>query len=366
MKRTVAISRVICIALAFALLTFTMAGCAKSNASTSTAPSASNMFSAAYEAEKTAEDYDSSYLMDMASGEIPEEAGGFSGGTATAAQQEQSNAVSGTINRKIIKTVHIQMETLEYDALLESLTAKTAEFGGYIESSSVSGYGVNQRLDDTYIPTRYAFVVVRIPTARLDEFTALVGTLGNITQKDENSEDITLTYADTEARKAALTVEYDRLMELLEKADTLEAIVALESRLSDVRYELDSLGSALRRYDSLIDYSTVNINIQETRRLTPTQNTPKTIGSRIATGFKETMLDIRDGAEDFVVWFVVNLPYLVIWAAIITAIVLIIRRIIKKQKAKKPAAPGFYPPVVNTNNPQPPKPTTEDNNKDNK
>ncbi len=263
--------------------------------------------------------------------------------SAEAPQAQQATGTGLPVNRKIIKTVNINMETLTFDTLVDSLTVKTGEFGGYVESSSVSGLGINQYKEEYYAPRRYAYVVMRIPTQRLDEFTSLVGTLGNVTQKDQSSEDITLNYADTEARRDALTVEYERLMTLLEKAESLDAVVALEARLSDVRYQLDSLGSALRRYDSLVDFSTVTVSVQEVQRLTPTPEA-ESIPTRISTGFQETLLDIRDGAGDFMVWFVVNLPYLLFWAAVVVAAVLVIRRAVKKVKMKHTAAlPGFPP-----------------------
>ncbi len=353
MRRTTTITRTLCVALALAL-TVMVAGCSANASSPSTSAASTSM--GGYTT-----DFMNDSAMPQESPAAQEEKGdGFSGSTHTVAEQEQSNTTGGSsLNRKIIKTVNMYMETLEFDTLIASLTAKTNEFGGYVENSSVSGLGVNQKLGDEYAPTRSAYVTVRVPTTKLDEFTTLIGTLGNVTQKDENSEDITLTYADTEARKSALTIEYERLMALLEKAESLEAVVALEARLSEVRYELDSLGSALRRYDSLVDYSTLHISVQEVRRLTPTQVIPETIGERISTGFKETLLDIRDGAGDFAVWFVVNLPYLLIWAVIITGVVIAIRRLVKKQKEKRAAQPTYYPPAANMNFPQPPKPTPE-------
>ncbi len=346
MRRTTIITRALCVALALSL-TVLAAGCSASASSPSASAASTSL------GGYTTDFMNDSAMPQESPAEQEEKGAGFSGSNNTVAEQQQNNT-GGSLNRKIIKTVNMYMETLEFDTLIASLTAKTNEFGGYVENSSVSGLGVNQKYNDEYAPTRNAYVTVRVPTAKLDEFTTLIGTLGNVTQKDENSEDITLTYADTEARKSALTVEYERLMALLEKAESLEAVVALEARLSEVRYELDSLGSALRRYDSLVDFSTLHISVQEVRRLTPTQVIPETIGERISTGFKETLLDIRDGAGDFAVWFVVNLPYLLIWAVIITGVVIAIRRVAKKRKERKAAQPAYCPPAANMNFPKPP------------
>ena len=68
---------------------------------------------------------------------------------------------------------------------------------------------------------------------------------------------MTLQYVDLESHKKALTTEQDRLIELMEQAETVEDIITIEGRLSEVRYQLESMESQLRTYDNKIDYSTV-------------------------------------------------------------------------------------------------------------
>ncbi len=198
MRRTTVITRTLCVALALALIVLA-AGCAASASPSS--PSAASTSLGGYANGLTDKaSYDQAMPQEAPAAEDGGE--GFSGSTRAVAEQEQNNAAGSSLNRKIIKTVNMYMETLEFDTLIASLTSKTAEFGGYVESSSVSGLGVNQKLNEEYSPTRSAYVAVRVPTAKLDEFTTLIGTLGNVTQKDENSEDITLTYADTAQGRA--------------------------------------------------------------------------------------------------------------------------------------------------------------------
>ena len=67
-----------------------------------------------------------------------------------------------------------------------------------------------------------------------------------------------------------MTTEQERIWALLEKADTLEAVIALEERLSEIRYQLESMESQLKLYDNQVDYSTVSIHISEVAVYTPT------------------------------------------------------------------------------------------------
>ena len=70
------------------------------------------------------------------------------------------------------------------------------------------------------------------------------------------------------------------------------------------------------------------MNISEVERETVVD--PETVGERISAGFSETMADISEDLEDFAVDFVVNLPYLLIWAVIITCIVVVFRTTVRR------------------------------------
>ena len=226
------------------------------------------------------------------------------------------------VNRKLIRTFTLEAETLEFDSFVSSVKNTVAELGGYIESSGVSGNSYN------YTSNRSANFVCRIPSEMLDSFVSTVGGLGNITYSYEDATDVTLSYVDTESRIASLQTEYDRLLELLAEADSLDSIIILEQRISEVRYQLESYKSQLRTYDNLVDYSTVNLNVREVKRITAPEQ--ETVWERIRSDFEDNIYNIWVDVQDFFVWFVSNIPYFLIWAIVITAIVLVFRLFLKK------------------------------------
>ncbi len=233
------------------------------------------------------------------------------------------------VERKLIKTVDLSVETEEYDTLLSNLEQQIAGLGGYIEYQNQ----YNGSYYSGYQDTRNAYMQIRIPVEHMDEFVVNVGEWTNIRNKEERVEDVTLQYVDLESRKRALTTEQDRLLELLEKAESVEDIISIEGRLSEVRYELESMESQLRTLNNQIDYSTINLNIQEVRRLTPTEE--KSVWDKMRNGFVKTIYNIGDDIEYGFIWFVVNIPYFIIWIVIIVVAFLIIRRFFKKRKQKE-------------------------------
>ena len=236
---------------------------------------------------------------------------GLSTSTPMAAQPAASQ-------RKLIRTVHLSVETTQFDQLISNISQAVTDAGGYMENSDISGTSISDSLG-----RRYAYLTVRVPSEKLDHFVSLVGEQGNITNKSENTQDVTLQYSDIESRKKSLTIEQDRLWELLEKAESVDSIIALEARLSEIRYQLESFESQLRTYDNQVDYSTVSISIDEVRVLTPT--TPDTIATRIQKGFSRNLEGVCNGMVNFFVWFLSSLPSLVLLAVVIMAVVFVLR-----------------------------------------
>jgi len=243
---------------------------------------------------------------------------------------------ANTSNRKLIKTVNLNVETKEYDSLVAGISSTVEEMGGYIEYMDVyngSVYGNGKS-------SRYANLTVRVPAAKLGSFINAVGEKSNITYRTESVQDVTLTYVDMESHKNMLVAERDHLTELMKQAESIEDIITIEDRLTTVRYEIDSMESQLRTYDNQVDYSTVTININEVIEYTPVPTVEYTTWERISMGFVKSVKDVGVGIQEFFINLIINLPYLVIWAIIITIIVFIIKGLLRlspKHRAKRDA-----------------------------
>lgn len=245
----------------------------------------------------------------------------------TGAQEDLGQTVAS--NRKLIKRVNMDVETQEFDSLTAKIEAKVAALGGYMEESSIYGNGFSSD------STRNANYTARVPVGQLENLVTEVAKISNVTNKSESATDVTLEYVDTKSRKEALLVEQERLMALLEQADTLETIIGLESRLTEVRYEIQTLESKLRTYDNLVDYATVSIYVREVKVFTPTVTPEKSTWEKMCDGFINSLQDVGLGIVDFFVGLVIALPYLVVWAVVIFVFVIIIKAIIRGRKKKK-------------------------------
>lgn len=234
------------------------------------------------------------------------------------------------VERKLIRNVSMNLETREFDALTKSISDAVTFFGGYIEQADVSGnslYWSGER------SSRCSNLTARIPENKLDAFLTEVSGQGNVTYKNESVQDVTLQYTDITSRKKTLQMEQDRLWELLEKAESIDAVIALESRLSEVRYQLESIESQLRTLDNQIVYSTVYLSIQEVQVLTSTD--PDTIPVRIQKGLSRSFNTLKISSVDFLVWFISSLPILAVFAVLVFIAVIILKKPLKRRKTRK-------------------------------
>lgn len=229
--------------------------------------------------------------------------------------------------RKLIRTVSLSLETKEFDSVLTNLSTKTTELGGYIETSSVNGNSYSHH------STRYASYVIRIPADKLNEFVEVVSELGNVTQKNESVEDVTLRYIDVESHKKALETEQERLLELLSKAENMEEILTIESKLSDIRYEIENYESQLKTMDNQIDYSTVSVYIDEVERVTDTGE--KGFFEEIKERFGNSLYIVARGIRGLVIGILGSLPILIVCGGVIAVVVIVVRKILKKRNMRK-------------------------------
>ena len=232
-----------------------------------------------------------------------------------------------TTNRKLIRNVNLEVETQDFQTLIANVTNRVKTLGGYIENSNIyNGSTFSGEMQ------RNATMTLRIPSAKADIFLTEVADQSNITQQNENVNDVTLEYVDLESHKKVLLAEEENLIELLEATTDIDDMITLESRISNLRYQIESMESQLRTYDNKVDYTTITLHVSEVVELTEiTEPEPEpeepTTWERISTGFADNLNRVVTTFTDLLVWFLSNLPSLLVWAVIIFIIVKIIKRL---------------------------------------
>jgi len=238
------------------------------------------------------------------------------------------NSLSG--DRKIIETISLSLETSAFDSLLDEIEARTDELGGYVETSSIRGRSNGSS------KLRYGEMTLRIPAKESGGFVDEISKQSTVLSRSVSTEDVTLKYVDTQSRLNALNAEKEALEGLLKKAATVDDIISVRDKLTEVIYEIESLEATLRNYDNRVDYTTVHLRINEVAVESAAEDA--SLWAEIKADFQKNLSGVLSFFRDFFVFLLGSIPLLLpvlFYAAIIIALVCFLKRRNKKKNVAK-------------------------------
>jgi hypothetical protein len=267
------------------------------------------------------------------SGDYPMETNADENRSPAMSGNSASSAQADTVTeRKLIRTCTITAQTEKFDEIISTFKAKVNELGGYFENSNISGTGKNKSF-------RRGTFIVRVPQEKLDDLINSVNGSVTVLSSSENSEDRTLQYVDMEARVKSLKVEQQTLMDLLGKADSLDNIIILQNRLSEIRYEIESYETQLKTIDNKVTYATLNLTLSEVvEEELQEPNKKRTFLDDVKDAFAEMFENVVEFGKGAVILFIMLLPLTVILVIAGIIVLVCIKRGRKKRRAGRAAA----------------------------
>ena len=227
---------------------------------------------------------------------------------------------------KIIYSADATLESTFFDEAVKSVLALIDEYKAYVESSSMNGSNYSS-ISSGNAGSRSAEYVIRVPAESFEKLMSSLSTIGNVPYSHVYTENVSSQYYDTEARLRTYRAQEDRLLELLDKAETVSDVIEIENELTEVRYRIESLQTTLNGWDRQVSYSTVYLSLREVKEYTPE--------NRIGFG-RQIVNALAQGLEllkDFVLGLATALPLLIIVAAVVFGIIKLIKKLRKKKNA---------------------------------
>lgn len=167
------------------------------------------------------------------------------------------SADEATIERKIIKNADINMDADNADECYASILSYAKQLGGYESSCSTN---TNDYGSSRYV---YIYAELRLPPEKLEEFVGKIGEFGTVTSLDVSSDEITEEYYDLETRMKSKQAALESYYALLEKAETVDEILVIQTRIDGITEEIEAIKGRLRVYDALVSESKVMLRISE-------------------------------------------------------------------------------------------------------
>lgn len=163
----------------------------------------------------------------------------------------ESSSLQQQSGRQLIVEAWISLEVGEIDGMVRQVEAIAGQRGGWVESADIVG-------EAGY---RTANINVRVPAGRFDDAMQTLRGLGRVTDEGVSSTDVTDRLIDNEARMEAWKVQEERLIVLLENAATVEDVIDIERRISEVRADIESVAATQRNLENRVAASLIRVNL---------------------------------------------------------------------------------------------------------
>jgi len=230
-------------------------------------------------------------------------------------------------NKKVVKTGTATIEVTNYDEAYADLKAIIGD-NGYIEESNI--WKTPRYVDGEKIMLTNANLTVRIKEDMFETFIDELSNIGLVINQWTDKNDVSYTYYDTEARIKLKQDEKKRLEQYLTEVDDAKVYFEVQSRITQVIYDIEQLQGNILRLDDQISYSSVNITINEIApNEEPTITKPKGF-------FGKLWISLVRGIKflgNAVIFFAGMIPVLIIIAVAVFVIVKLSKR--KKKEEKK-------------------------------
>ena len=272
------------------------------------------------------EDYDSEYENST----YEEPASGQDDNGSAAGEGGSDSALRAQDGQKIVYTGNLKIQTLEYEKSASSIRRKIRDYGGFTESESESDDNRTWYYENSSGSRRSLSLIARIPSEKFEEFMDSLSGDGKVLSRSMNAENISQQYANKENYKKALEKEQERLLAMMDKAGTIEEMIAVEERLSEVERQLNAFKTDLSAMDKDVQFSTIYIDLTEVKRYTEEPHVT-TFGERIENAFDDAISSFVDLCQGIVLFAVRYFPYLIL----LVLVVIVLLRLDKRSKEKR-------------------------------
>lgn len=160
--------------------------------------------------------------------------------------------------QRIIQTAEYRLEIVpgEFDEKYANISEIAVKYGGYVISGDTRTVGGG--LKNGSITIRVANVNDNFTKAQAD-----IDNLGNVTSKKISGQDVTEEYVDLQSRLRNAEAQEAQYLALMQRAQTIEEILTVQSRLADVQAQIEQIKGRMKYMEGSTDFATIGIDLRE-------------------------------------------------------------------------------------------------------
>jgi len=230
--------------------------------------------------------------------------------------------IAESTERHVIQRANMELESDRFDDTVSALRQITPSVDGYVESEMLTNLGW----------PRFT-IVLRVPAAHFEAVLHQIGSLADVRSRNQWADDVTDQFYNLAGNLETRRIEEERILALIGQATDIHELLALESRLSNVRHAIESYLSQLNQMAGQIAYSTINVTL--TCTAVPPVAAAPTLGERIGGAFGDSVDGTVRALQNFVIFLAGALIPLVLLGLLGTAAFLIIKNVRRRFTAAR-------------------------------
>ena len=161
------------------------------------------------------------------------------------------------VGPRIVQTASLRLSVRRgrFDDAVDEARTVADGLGGFVVSSSASQGSHGKLVRGT--------LVIRIPASKYSDAMASLTGLGRLEGRQESGQDVSQEYVDLKARARQLQAVETQLLDLLSRANSVGAALAVQQQLSQVQLDLEQAKGRLQYLDDQVAFATISLDLHE-------------------------------------------------------------------------------------------------------
>jgi Domain of unknown function (DUF4349)/Putative zinc-finger len=244
------------------------------------------------------------------------------------AMQRADEEQQATRGPAVIRTATLQLVAKDFTSARGAVEVIMDAAGGFADQLGVSADPGSARV---------LRGTLRVPGTRLTDVLTRLRALGQVTQDQQNAQDVADQLVDLDARLKSARATEQRLIDLLKnRTGKLSDVLEVEQELTRVRLDIERLDAEKANMTRRVAYATIDLTISEERKagLDPG---PLPLFTQLRIAAADGLQNVVDTLVGLTLFVLRAGPSLVLWGLVAATLWIAVRRVRRRAGSGSPA-----------------------------
>lgn len=235
--------------------------------------------------------------------------------------------------RLVIKNADLSITVDDPDATIDEVSALAESLGGHVVSSNTY-----QTYANNGVRVPEGEITIRVPSEKLnDALKAIKASALEVDRENVSGEDVTDQYVDLQSRLKAKKAAEEKLLEIMDQAETTEDTLNVYSQLQQIQSDIEVLTGQINYYERSAAMSSISVRIVASEKNQPIEIGGWELGETASEAVQD-LIDYMRGFTQFLIRLIIFiLPVLLTIALPFYLVFLGVRALWRRRRAKKAA-----------------------------